>query len=204
VIVLRTPDKEIGAVFCLAKDAPQLAGSLPPYVRSVQVAPDSVGFYHVPAIAMVDHEGVISALWTGYVEDTHVSSALDSLFGGAPNRTSGFKSTSESELHERRGKGEPFQIVDPRTHEVAVQGGPVYVGGVQAVNIPAGEISMRARYELNRDTPVIVDCRSIKGLSCQDVIATLAAQGFRDLAGLGLKRMGSSPICAASAQSPKL
>jgi hypothetical protein len=182
-------------IYCLAGVAPHQLPHLASNVRVLEVSGGRIGLYRIPASAVVNRKGIISALWTGNVQAVDAPEVVHSLLAESPNRTSGFQSVTEADMRARRTVDASPQVIDPSEDEESLRA-PTVASNLTWVSIPASELSIRAPYELDRDRPVVVDCRQIGSLRCQAAMTTLRFHGFRIVGGLGLRRMGFSPTCS--------
>lgn len=85
----------------------------------------------------------------------------------------------------------PMQVVDPRGRGMNSSG----TASATAVAIPANELWIRATYELDPRTLVVVDCRLTGNPTCERAIRGLRLAGFSDVAGVNLRSMGRSATC---------
>lgn len=184
-------------VYALAAAAPNLGQRLSEHIGMLPVESSAVGFYRLPAVALVDQKGVIRSLRTGLVKPHDGLPAVAALFSEHTNNTSGFTSVTEAQARARSASGPGIQFVDPRGHEQSARSPLSYLSDMTTYTIPAGEIAVRSPYELRHDRPVVVDCRHIGGLRCQEAMAGLLALGFPDVSGLDLPKRGASPSCGA-------
>ena len=144
-----------------------------------------------PTIAVVDRTGSVTSMWIGSVTPGLEDSVVDRLLSGSPDVSIRRRSISTGELEALRAKGVALQLVDPRRRGQR----PDIAVSPDAVAIPAGELWIRAPYELDRRRLVVVDCRVVGGFPCETAIRGLRSAGFSDVTGLSLPSMGHSATC---------
>lgn len=153
----------------------------------------AVGIARVPWVGVVDRGGTITAQWTGVVRPGEEEMVIGRLLRGDPDVATPIRSISRGDLEALRVRGLPLQVVDPRDRDepLGLESLP------EAVRIPAGELAVRAPYELDPERLVVVQCQSVSAFRCQNAIFGLRSAGFRNVAALELVAMGRSPACTS-------
>lgn len=181
-------------LYVLAQGPVRPNQTLPSFTTQVvTVNLKSVGMVRTPSVAMVDSQGVITAMSTGLVANGREAAVLDELMAGASSVSSRMKSISVEELRSIQ-VSEPVQLVDPGETAAPRSESPLS----QEVRIPWREIGTRAPYELDRNRLIVVDCRVVGALQCQNAMIGLRSARFPRVAGLNLRALGESPACRSN------
>jgi hypothetical protein len=149
-------------------------------VRTVHVKPKSVGIENVPTFAVVDRFGIIRAIRLGAVEQGAEDATIADLIGEAPTAASALRSVTEHELAAWRKASVDVQLIDVRE----IGNRPEVAPLAGAFAMPATELSLRSRYELDKRRPLVLDCRPVDPGSCQTLMVLLRQDGFTRIAGV--------------------
>lgn len=115
-----------------------------------QVSISTLGINSVPTLALLDREGVVSAVWTGQLTPSREAEVMDKLRLKDP-RPPGEWSMDEGELKRRRERREPLVVLDLRGRDEFAQ-----AHMAEARNIPLDELNVRAINELSPDDTIVL------------------------------------------------
>jgi hypothetical protein len=150
----------------------------PPEALRINAGPAQLGVFRFPSIVLIDERGLVRAIHVGMVEPSLHESLLERLLGAAPEVAAPIRDMGPGRAEElSRDKG--AQLIDAASH------GPSKSPLKGAVPIPAAELTLRARYELDRKRAVVVDCRPIGRFACQGALFSLRQSGFAELGAVG-------------------
>jgi hypothetical protein len=147
-------------------------------VQAISLKPSEIGIKVVPVIAIVDRSGVVRAMHLGSVKPDVQESMIGDLIDEAPTTASPLRNVTEHELVTWRKASPAVQVVD--VQEISNHPGMARLP--DAVEIPATELGVRAHYELDKQWPIVVDCRPLTLISCQTTMIMLRQDGFTQLA----------------------
>lgn len=164
-------------------------------VQRVPMKPARLGALLVPTVALIDRSGMVTAAKIGAVDPGHEGLVADQFTRHAPEVALRLLGITSKQLASWRAKGPTLKVVDIR------EAHPAYRPTSEqrssgALSIPISELSLRARYELDKPEPVIIDCLSVRALRCQAAMLDLREQGFADVRGLGYRPGNRSALSA--------
>jgi hypothetical protein len=164
-------------------------------VRRVSVNPARLGVLLVPTVAVVGRFGRVTSARVGAVEPGREASAVDQFEAGASQVTTELRGVGLDELKSWRIRDPSVQVLDITEPKATEWRAPARAtrGGF-SIPMPASEVSLRARYELDAHEPVVVDCRSVRTLTCQGAMVNLRQQGFASIRGLGYRPSNVSVV----------
>jgi hypothetical protein len=135
------------------------------------------GISRVPTALRVDSRGIVQSVWTGTVPLDSRGEVLDSIVSGPSLQAYQRVSPSEAATY----AAHDYQVL-------ALTGirGPIPIPGERMI-IPANEVAARAKYELDPNRGVLVDCASARNpKSCQEAAVTLLKEHFKRVLAVGL------------------
>lgn len=149
----------------------------------------SLGVARVPSVLAIDAQGTIQALWTGSLPSGQRGNAVvREITAGKGKRL--YDRVPRKSIETLPDDSAPYQILSFRQPDV-----PPSIRAHYKV-IPPSEVAVRARYELKMDIPTFVDCDTAPSpFFCQDILITLAKEGFSRLAAVDLPRRDASDGC---------
>jgi len=123
---------------------------------------------------------VIQSIWTGAVSSAKHNVVFASIVSG--NSLEQYKSIKRKELSDYLSKEPTAQIL-----------GLSEIGKVPGMKIfPFDELSVRAKYELDKSRPVVIDCgTTLEPLACQDAGMLLVKEDFERVVVVDLERRTS-------------
>lgn len=142
---------------------------------TVRVRLEHLGVTRVPSIVTIDAAQTILAMWTGTVPKQWEDSVIADLVEPPGKRR--YDLIRSSQNHQPIFRV-PYQLL-------------VFHSGHNrpgAKVIPAQQLAIRARYELDEGKEVVVDCATTPSArQCQEALLTLFAIGFRSISALDLE-----------------
>jgi len=150
------------------------------YVHAIHIKPSSVGIIAIPTFAVIDREGVVRAVRIGSVPLGAEQSTIEHLMAGTPEVATPFRNVTENEVTSWRLNNRFVQVLDVR--DPGQSPGIVQVQGELAM--PASDLPLRSRYELDRRQPVVVDCRPVGRMYCQAAMIALRERQFANISGI--------------------
>jgi rhodanese-related sulfurtransferase len=133
----------------------------------------------VPTIVLVNPDGVVQRFWGGTLgpEDQEAVLAMVRDPGrGAGSRArlpNGDTFVSEGELAALLNRKQAIVL------SIGERGEYKWFGAQWAVNIPLGELSLRAERDLKKEKITLVDCAGVADIVCAVAVDFLKSQGFR-------------------------
>ncbi len=141
-------------------------------VKSLQ----DLGLARIPTIARVDDHGVIQSRWTGTVPENEHDAVLASVTSGQGMQT--YRRIEQSEMKR-------FALA--RHAQVLAFSGLTSDPELVTKIIPAAEVYIRAKHELDPNIVTVIDCAStLSAHTCQEAGLNLAIAHFREVVVSGL------------------
>jgi hypothetical protein len=138
----------------------------------------SFGVSRIPAILRVSGQGTVKYMSTGAVGRDRRDAVFAALTSGASVPT--YELIAERDVASY-ARGPHIQILG--LSEIGRREGIPYM------DIPFGELGLRAKYELNSDEVTIVDCgTTLSAMDCQSAALTLVNLRFRKVMVAGLPK----------------
>jgi hypothetical protein len=135
------------------------------------------GVIDMPTFMRVSHEGVVKSKWTGTIVKERESEVFDSLVTGTGLDSYGVMTPADLE---DPAKSAGMQVL--ALSSIGTQ------GRKPSAVIPFNEVSIRSRYELDPDTPTVVDCgTSLSPGECQRAAFLLVKSDFNKVMVSGLQ-----------------
>jgi hypothetical protein len=138
------------------------------------------GIVHLPSYVRVDSQGVIQSIWTGTVSSAKHNMVFASIVSG--NSLEQYKSINRNELSDYLAKEPEAQMLG--LSEIGKASG--------MTSLPFDELGVRAKYELDKTRPVVIDCKTaLEPLACQDAGMRLVKEDFQHVVVVDLERRTS-------------
>lgn len=149
-------------------------------VKVIHIKPSMAGIRAIPTFAVVDRNGVVKAARIGAVTSGAERATVEQLMARFSEVALPLRSITQNELDSLRLASRSLQVVDVRERGQRPDVAPLS----GALPIPASELPLRTRFELDQQQPIVIDCRPIGSVLCQWIMVDLRQKGFTGISGL--------------------